>query len=113
MTELPSPRQHHTTARVPGRPFHTGRGGVTLEPLPASSLLTGTPLERLNRAWPSPRLVKLEVLTLELLSLPVAPPTSRREPEGPPGAGPGPVPICPVTVVGGPASGTLEARVSL
>lgn len=49
---------------------------------PAISLpFTGTPSERLSRAWPSPRLVKLEVLTLELLFLLVAPHTPWRKPE--------------------------------
>lgn len=53
-------------------------------PLPTSSPpFTGTSSERLSWAWPSPRLVKLEVLTLELLFLLVAPLTPRRDLLGP------------------------------
>lgn len=53
-------------------------------PLPTSSpLFTGTSSERLSWAWPSPQLVKLEVLTLELLILLVAPLTPHRDLLGP------------------------------
>lgn len=73
----------------------------------------GTPAERLSWAWPSPRLVKLEVLTLELLFLLVAPHTPEGAEERPPGTKIGPVHICPHMVVGVLASGALEAKGSL
>lgn len=50
-----------------------------------SQLPTGTPSESLSWAWPSPRLAKLEVLTLELLMLLVAPRTPKGTGERPPG----------------------------
>lgn len=111
---LSCPPQGSTTPRPgsPGAPSTLDAVALHWSLLPASSLLvTGTPLERLNRAWPSPQLVKLEVLTLELLFLLAAPHVPRREPERPPRARPGPIAVCPAMVGGGLASGALEARV--
>lgn len=85
MTELPSLRQRHTRAwGSPAAPSTLDAVVLHWSPLPTSSpLFTGMSSERLSWAWPSPRLVKLEVLTLELLFLLVAPLTPHRDLLGP------------------------------
>lgn len=82
VTELPSPRQRHTRAWGSlAAPSTLDAVVLHWSPLPTSSpLFTGASLERLSWAWPSPRLVKLEVLTLELLFLLAAPHTPQRPP---------------------------------